>query len=337
MSGKGDRLNGKAKRDSLFSLYSRNLSFYMPELANQFICPVCKSVIARGDLEQDPFKVSLAHIIPKSMGGRQVTLACAKCDQRIGGEYDWHLSQEKKQIEQLREEDGIYSKLKCGSGTYRAMFGFCNKSNNTVIYIKPPKHVPLPIWKERIDELVHLKNFSVAFDTFDTQKRNISHIYSAFLLMFSKFGYEYVLSANVDPIREVFIGNYLSLKYHRLVVDLPERLVPKKIPSIFILLEPRETRTFLITLPSPKPNYAKCVFLPGFGKSGKEGYHNLVNLIGVESTLEAELELLPISSSSSHLSDIRFKGFGNIIWNDSLKKADHRETENVIDQGFKRD
>ena len=80
----------------------------MPESADQFLCPVCKSIITGVDLEQDPLKISIAHIIPKSMQGRLTTLACAKCDQRIGGDFDRHLSIEKRLIDQLREEKGIH-------------------------------------------------------------------------------------------------------------------------------------------------------------------------------------------------------------------------------------
>jgi hypothetical protein len=221
------------------------------------------------DLEQDPLKISIAHIIPKSMQGRLTTLACAKCDQRIGGDFDRHLSIEKRLIDQLREEKGIHCRIKCGSETYGAMFG--NMSNNK-IYIKPQGNVPFPIWKRRMDKLVDLNKFSLnlRLNPFDPQKRNISHIYSAFLLLFSKFGYEYILSPNTDQVREVLIGNDSLLNIRRLVVDLPSSLLPTQIPSINILVNPKEYRTFFIILPSPKPDRVRCLFLPGFGKSGEE-------------------------------------------------------------------
>jgi hypothetical protein len=310
----------------------------MPESSDQFLCPVCKNIITKVDLEQDPYKISIAHIIPKSMHGRLITLACAKCDKRIGGDFDRHLSIEKKLIDQLREEKGIHCRIKCGSETYGAMFGISNKSNDE-IYIKPQGNVPFPIWKERMDKLINLNIFSLnlRLNPFDPQKRNISHIYSAFLFLFSKFGYEYALSPNVDQIREVLVGNDSLQNIHKLVMDLPSSLLPTQIPSINILVNPKETRTFFITLPSPKPDKARCVFLPGFGKSGEEGYHNLVNLIGTQLKLDAEFKTFLMPNCSSYLSDIRFKGFGNWIWDALMNKADFPETTYEIGQGFRLD
>jgi hypothetical protein len=317
-----DTMTNKTKRELLFSVYSKNLSFYMPEFTDHFLCPVCKSLFGRIDIK----KLSLAHIIPKSMGGKRATLACSQCDNRIGHDFDWHLSKEKELLTRIKENKGIYSKLKLNgdSKLYPIIFDIhLSNSGHLDMHIKPPSNVPSIIWKEHMDELINNKN-TIDIETtklFSPERRNISYIYSAFLLMFSKFGYEYVLSPNMDSIRQVLMGNYEFLKNQQLVRDLPKSLVQVSVPSICMLIKPVETRAFCIFLPSTKNNQIRCVFLPGFGKTGEEGYNNLLNLVGTQPTLEAQINGFSLINSCHDIDDTNSKNYGNFIWDSLIKKS----------------
>jgi hypothetical protein len=320
----------RAKREKLFSEYSNNLSFYKPELMNQFLCPVCEKSITKADLEQDPSKVALAHVIPKSIGGRIYALACKACDNRIGCLFDKHLSDEIKSIENPIEQKGIYGSL-LGTRKHGAiLIPSISKNNINYFEIRPPPNFPRQIWNKRMEEISKLEKFRVEVKfnrRFDPDKRNISHLYSAFLLMFSTFGYEYVLSPNVDPIQSMFMGNNSSQGIHKLVLDIPSAAVTTQIPSISIIREPKEIHTYLIILPSPKENRLRCVFLPGFGKSGEEGYRNLLDLIGPQLELELGLSMFhPLESYKSHLKDVEFTGIGKFMWDAVIKMADNPET-----------
>jgi hypothetical protein len=305
----------------------------MPELADHFLCPVCKSVFSREDLNN----ISLAHIVPKSMGGKLMTLACSKCDNRIGHDYDIHLSQEKEVLRQI-EEKGLYSKLNCGSEKYGIISKWhLSNSGHLDIHIKPPDNVPANIWRKRMDEIAYSKNrkFQIKINLFSPERRNISYIYSSFLLMFSKLGYEYIFSPNVYSICQMLMGDYSSLKNHQLVVDLPKPSWQVHIPSIYTLINPVETRTFCISLPSTKTGRIRWVFLPGFGKTGENGYRNLLNLIGTQSILEAQLVGFSLWNCIPDIDDIRFKDYGKFIWDALIKKADHPETEEISSQCIK--
>ena len=328
----------RAKREKLFSEYSDNLSFYRPELLDRFLCPVCENSITKADLEQDSSKVALAHIIPKSIGGRLYALACKACDNRIGCLFDKNLSDEIKSIENPIEQKGIYGSLR-GARTHGAMFIPSFFKNNIDFKVIPPPNFPQQVWNKRMEEHAKLGkvSFKVKFDRpFDPDKRNISHLYSAFLLMFSTYGYEYVLSPNVDSIQDVFMGNNFPQRIHKSVLEVPSAAVTMRIPSISIITEPKEIHAYLITLPSPRKNRVRCVFLPGFGKSGEVGYTNLLDLVGTRLELELGLSVMhPLESYKSHLTDIEFKGIGKFMWDSVITMAEHPETSAVSSGNFR--
>lgn len=332
---KVERTNKIKKKERLFSVYSKNLSFYKPEFTDHFLCPVCMSLFSRDDLKD----ITLAHIIPKSMGGKLTTLACSECDTRIGGDYDRHRSQEIKVLRQIKEK-GLYCKLNYGSEKYGIIFeGHLSNNGHLDMHIRSPENVPSNIWTKRMDGLSDAKNehFQINIDLFSPEKRNISYIYSSFLLMFSKLGYEYIFSPNVDSIRQVLMGDYSSLKNHRLVIDLPKPSNQVPIPSIYMLINPVETRTFCISLPSTKNGRIRCVFLPGFGESGESGYLNLLNLIGTQSILDAQLVGFSLWNCIPDIDDVRFKDYGKFIWDAFIQKADHPETKEIYNPCFKID
>ena len=190
-----------------------------------------------------------------------------------------------------------------------------------------------------MDEIAYSKNrrFQIKINLFSPERRNISYIYSSFLLMFSKLGYEYIFSPNVDPIRQVLMGNYSSSKNHQLVIDLPKPSYQVPIPSIYMLINPMETRTFCISLPSTRAGRIRCVFLPGFGKTGENGYRNLLDLIGTQSILEAQFVGFSLWNCIPDMDDIRFKDYGEFIWDALIKKADHPETKEISSLCFKLD
>jgi hypothetical protein len=67
---------GARERERLFNLYSRNLSFFQSEYPDAFACPLCDSGYSREALTVEPPSVSLAHVIPESLGGSLKTLTC---------------------------------------------------------------------------------------------------------------------------------------------------------------------------------------------------------------------------------------------------------------------
>jgi len=53
------------KREQLFALCAKNLSIYLPKVTDKFLCPMCKQLFSRSDLNCRSSSISLAHIIPE--------------------------------------------------------------------------------------------------------------------------------------------------------------------------------------------------------------------------------------------------------------------------------
>jgi len=204
-----------------------------------------------------------------------MTLSCAKCDNKIGSEFNRHAVQEKKV--RLLENGPKYGRFIPEKG-----HGFNILSTwdleKSIIYIYPPSsNIPPHIWEKWIDDIRGNSRdgspykFSIELKepSFVPTKRDISHIHSAYLMMFYQFGYEYIFSPNANIIRDLLNGVDLSWNPSRLV-----RLLTKApdssggnldLPLIGIVVEPKDIDSFAVFLPSLKDeDSANVVFLPGF-------------------------------------------------------------------------
>jgi hypothetical protein len=273
--------NKKIRKNDLFSLYAQNLSVYCPEYTDQFLCPICLNEFSRKDLDL----LTCAHVFPNKLGGRLLTLSCTACDSRIGHEFNWHAVAEKKV--RIWKKKPMYGRFIPENGP-KANISTVWDFDRSIIYIYPPPGIPLEIWKRWIDDIRgKMPNggpykFSIEQKepTFVPTRRDISHIHSAFLMMFYLFGYEYVLSPNVDNIRQMFNGNDLSWKPSKLV--RPVKLAPESqgqlldLPQVGIVIEPKDLCSFAILLPSLDTNdSANIVFLPGLSEDGWNFYKHL--------------------------------------------------------------
>jgi hypothetical protein len=310
--------NKKDNRERLFSIYSQNLSLYYPDVIDKFRCPICKKLFSRKDLECSPPKITLAHIIPRSLAGTLVTLSCKQCNDKIGYNLETHLAKEKKNEDFKQGKCDLLARLKTNHGQLVAELSCTNSRLN----IRNLPHRSDPKCSEKIisDAIKNWSKFkfTVEYETFNHEKRNIALIHSAFLMMFYYFGYEYVLSPNVEPIRELILSPKVSdVSYKRAIVTFTKASeYHYHNPNVSILVTPQEMRSFLIEFPPPnKSTLARCVLLPGFGKDGKKAYNHILAV----NFGSANLNLKLIPYDDSRLTNPEYKWFGHKMWG-SLSK-----------------
>jgi len=302
------------KRERLFSLYASNLSIYFPEVTDRFLCPICLTLFTRDALTSDPPDVALAHVVPKSLKGQLCTLACRKCDNKIGSAFDSHVAREKQLHNWEQGATAVSGRLKHNSGDIGVEI---RRNGNTLEFWDDPRRSPPKSW-ERFLEVAASDwpntTFSFTVLTYSPMKRDVSLLYSAFLMMFYYFGYEYVLSPNVDRVRQVILGNDTSLDWRKGIFPIPkcQSETMSSLPSVSILLEPGDIRSFLVALPSPKEDEAaRCVLLPGFEDKGKEAYDRILSLTQLSGNFKATL--IP-GNPSCQLASREYKWFGNLLW-----------------------
>jgi len=132
--------------------------------------------------------------------------------------------------------------------------------------------------------------------------------------MFYYFGYEYILSPNTDCVRRGIQGNSAFRDWHKAI--FPLRGAPSEVrsplPTVSIVVEPKDLQSFLVVLPSPKKDEAaRCVLLPGFGGDSKEAYNRILNLTRPPGNLNAVL--IP-NNPSPRLASVEYKWFGHWLW-----------------------
>ena len=303
-----------SKRERLFSLYARNLSIYFPEITDKFLCPIYLNLFTRDALSSKPPEIALAHVVPKSLGGRLCTLVSRKCDNTIGSAFDSHVAKEKELHDWEHGATVVSGRVKYE----RSAAGVeIRRRSTTFEFRNVPQQSRPKSWKQFLEAAASdwaNFTFSVEVPMYSPMKRDVSLLYSAFLMMFYFFGYEYVLSSNTDLVRQVILGNDTSLDWHKGIFSIPrsQSETMPSLPSVSILVEPKDIRSFLVALPSPREDEAtRCVLLPGFGDKGKEAYNRILSLTQPFGNFKATL--IP-GNPSCQLASPNYKWFGNFLW-----------------------
>jgi len=302
------------KRERLFSLYASDLSIYFPEVTDQFLCPICLTLFTRDALTAEPPAVALAHVVPKSLHGRLCTLVCRQCDNRVGSAFDSHVGREKELQDWEQGAAAVSGRLKYNNGDIGVEI---RRNGNTLGFWDVPQQSPPKSWERFLKAAASdwsNTTFSFTVLTYSAIKRNISLLYSAFLTMFYYFGYEYVLSPNADRARQVIRDNNGSWNLHYTIFSLPrsQSETMPSLPSVSVLTEPKDIRSFLVALPSPKEDEAaRCVLLPGFGDDGKKAYDRILGLTRPFGNFKATSIR---GNPSCQLASRKYKWFGNFLW-----------------------
>lgn len=273
-------------RRKLFSIYSSNLSFYKTEKKDVFLCPVCLNEFSKEDSDTNPSKLALAHVIPRSIGGKLKTLICAQCDSKIGAQYDRHVLLEKENFDRQKGNSDAfkYAHLTLKDGDrIPIMLNWDGPTDPQIIISNPvSRKYPAAKWREDIGKFTGLSgefDFSIEFkeEVVDPKKRNISLLYSAFLMMFHQFGYEYVLSRNVDRIRQIIVGKDKSFDLtntiHHIDWDPKREMYPL---PLFGVTRFSASECFSTVLVPFDKSSGYLVLLPGFGWESMKSYDDLL-------------------------------------------------------------
>jgi len=312
-------MNVKWFKQTHFSRYAANLSIYHPEYQETFMCPICQRTFLRSDLNLQPPRISIAHAPPGAVDGIATTLSCTECE-KISSKWDRQVKFEKEMHEAIKNKAIKNATLVSKNGT--RLPGNLKFKENDIIDISPnlPSEQLQKVSKmlrdeesatgpliltARLPKSPMIKKHYVA-----------SHLHSAFLIMFSRFGYEYALSPNVEDIRKVLIETENAEKYEKSIIAVHKPYESILSPKISIQTKPKDLQCFIIEIPSPRQEDAsRIIALPGFGERAKISYKNLMSLsFGAESKIKFEKVNIKLSGLQRILSDPKCKGYGEKTW-----------------------
>ena len=198
------------RRKRLFDLYSKQLSLYHPEQVGRFLCPTCFTVFTEDDLNGPNPRLSLAHIIPESMGGTACTLTCTECNSGSGDSLETDLLERYRQEMQAKGHLWIPDGRMVGKfGNIGAEFRFSpDRSSLSIIMVqKQSNPADFARVKEALDD-AQAGRSEFAFtlthrpQAVNGKRAGLTIYQAAYLLMFRHFGYDYILRPSVAPLIE---------------------------------------------------------------------------------------------------------------------------------------
>jgi hypothetical protein len=258
----------------LFDVFSSNLALYRKELAGRFMCPLCLRTFSRNQISSDLGK---AHIIPQSLGGREWTLTCRVCNNRVGSEIE---SYEAERDRFRRAGSGSCAETvdfrfsvcdKGGSaiGSVRAEGRVVEKNGQRRLQIQLSDRRSHPGAKKALTDQISSGGYAIEASSLVTRNReraNLTYVHAAYLYMFHQFGYEWVFSPGAGTIR-----NQIDSPDEPIITPLFPAFdgieTPEDKFELRLVTEPASFRSLLLIMPlSWDCSKRQGVWIPLFGR-----------------------------------------------------------------------
>lgn len=272
-------------RRKLFDLYAANIRFFEPEHAGRFVCPICGRVYNEGALDPANLLVDIAHVFPRSCGGRLATLACRDCNSHVGARHESHLARCFQLWDALSGHGQGKVNARVQFATGESLGVEVSRRGDHYHFQHIPDQCNPQDQKSIVRHAVNGEQFNFTMTTrgFEPHRTGVAMLHAAYLSMFRHFGYEYLFRADTQWLRDVAMMDdapdpvpMYSMCLKRDATQMPaERLIN----TIGAYTTQEGLTTFAVALPSPDPrDAATIVFMPGFGSDGKQAYEELVKL-----------------------------------------------------------
>lgn len=275
---------GEIKREFLFDKYAGNLNFLnengkiemdLALTAGDYICPICFNKFTKADLQQNSKNpLTLEDAPPKSLGGSQIVLTCESCNNNLGKDIDWHLTERLKELDFKHKITGAEQK---GKFTLNGLTinGKIEVHENKVTKAVLSKKNNNPILLEKYINLIKSKKNSKPFwkrqsTRVDPKKLQIALLKNAYLLLFEKFGYSFLFDKEYDRIREQLLKPEMDVyplncwfhgPFPKERIGVPF-ITEKNMESIFTLFELKtklSNRLFGVVLPLSSSKIEKTI------------------------------------------------------------------------------
>ncbi|MCI0417496.1 HNH endonuclease [bacterium] len=170
-----------------------------------YICPIC----LRGFKRQEITALTKEHVPPEGVGGQRLVLTCYDCNSTAGGAgIDSHACERERELDfflgTMREARFVRLSMEGYSGNVRVQ-----NVGGGMLITGVPKNNP-PGSEERMIETMngHVEagttpSFKLSFfgKGYSRRKQAVSWFRAAYLAMFARWGYRYILRSVLDPVR----------------------------------------------------------------------------------------------------------------------------------------
>lgn len=204
------KMSNKERRLRIFRHGSKAIAKYLNGDSSRYYCPICgvgypESSAISGD------ELTLEDVPPKSIGGRPILLTCRKCNSRAGHTIDIATANKRKLEDSARivlgQEKGKIPFIKL---SFDQLNIAATISSEDSYDIRPIENANAParieMYKEHLNNLANNNSDGFEFKLSISQKYNhhffkLSHLKSAFLLVFAWLGYRYAFDTRLEVVR----------------------------------------------------------------------------------------------------------------------------------------
>ena len=300
-------MNSKKRREILLRKYIKEveqLDIAFPEGyddmgKDSFICPLCLRIFNVGQLgEQVNSYITIEHVPPENLGGKPIVLTCKDCNSTCGHDLDVYLRNEVEHHERayFNGSKGHFSKYRHGGVEVNAI---TNEDKDGTVDIRIERKRNSPIVFDKFCESV--KNFAddlridghliLGDHKRNTKMAEVALLKSAYLYVFYKLGYKYILSTNLDAIRkQIQNSNDDILPPYYLLFN--EDHIPNNMPDdIFIFsIDGERSLVVILTLKLSTSNnlHRIATVLPMPSQEDLDLYKRLKNTHATKGTIEVE-------------------------------------------------
>jgi len=254
----------------LFAQLSKDLVHVTADFPNKILCPLCLGPFSEDGIDLDDPEITIEHIIPERLGGKTLTtLTCKKtCNNRHGSKLESHL------IQMLRCQDslsGIGSYPVPGwidvEGTRLPVDMSLSSGTSEVSFVGRPFN---PHAVAKVSDALRNKtadSIGVTLNAgFIPNRANVALVRIAYLAMFQRGGYRYILSPAVDLIRRSIarfedppdeLSYPMVIGFRNVLPQPPKRLQIHCVEegaaySVLIVLTADAPRYFVVIMPDPR-------------------------------------------------------------------------------------
>lgn len=201
------------KRKAFFDICMEAFQSLTGDTRELYICPLCGKGFTRRDLKERV--LTLEHVPPKSLGGKELLLTCKRCNNTAGHRVDSALHARQSLhdlIEALRHGSARYQgRVKLEIGSEKLNFDLLAKGEDGQIELTPAGNNPTAMtrWESQMKRYVDENtwngqqfNITPVHNRFHQWLSKVGDLRIAYLLAFAAFGYRYAFNKRLDPIRD---------------------------------------------------------------------------------------------------------------------------------------
>lgn len=230
---------------SWFDLGVRAVAALRPDLPAGYVCPLCTGLHPEAEIDQ----LTLEHVPPGSMDGREMVLTCRGCNVDEGSKSDMHARYREDHFDfaQHTMTQRAPAKMTIGRTTLNAEM-ISSAEGIAIFGIPEQNHPETPA---RVGSALEQQGATAAFQLsltrsrFEGRSANISMLRAAYLAAFALFGYTYAMDPRLDAVREQIRH---PAQWALGTASIVEPHANRAARRIVVVLEPAELQSVAVTM-----------------------------------------------------------------------------------------